>query len=232
MSNIRLNKFIAEAGICSRRKADSLIDEGRVKVNGNVQTQMGITIDTEIDKIEVDNRVINVIEDKKYIILNKPVGYVTTVNEQFARPCVIDLIKEDIRVYPVGRLDMNTSGILILTNDGEFTNRITHPKNHIYKTYEVETKNDISKEDIEKLKNGVDIGGYVTMPAKVKNIKSNKLVISIGEGKNRQIRKMCEAINNKVVKLNRISIGKLTLETLKSGEYKYVTKKELDKVFE
>ena len=232
MSAIRLNKYIAEAGICSRRKADILIDEKRVKVNGIVQTEKGITVDTDIDIIEVDNKRINVIEDKKYIVINKPIGYVTTVKEQFNRPCVLDLIKENIKVYPVGRLDMYTSGILILTNDGEFTNKVTHPTNHVYKTYEVETKNSISDEDICKLEEGVDIGGYITKPAKVKRLEKNKITIAISEGKNRQVRKMCEAINNKVISLNRISIGSLTLNGLKQGKYKYVTKAIINKVFE
>ena len=231
MNNIRLNKYIAEAGICSRRMADSLIDDKKVKVNGVLVTEKGITIDKDKDVVEVNGNTVKPESRKVYILLNKPVGYVTTVKEQFNRPCVTDLIKENIRVYPVGRLDMDTSGLLILTNDGAFTNKITHPKNRIYNTYEVETINDITNEDIIKLKKGVEIDGYVTAPAKVKRISNRKLEISICEGKNRQVRKMLEAVDNKVVKLNRIKIGGLYLRKLKSGEYMYVSKEFIEKVF-
>lgn len=230
MSNIRLNKYIAEAGICSRRKADELIDSKRVLVNGSIG-QKGDIIDDLKDKIEIDGKIIKVQDKKVYILLNKPIGYVTTVKEQFNRPCVIDLIKENLRVYPVGRLDMNTTGLLILTNDGEFANSITHPKHHIYKTYEVEMENDISNQDIAKLEKGVDIGGYITKQAKVARIDSNKIYITIGEGKNRQVRKMIEAVGNKVAKLNRIKIGNLTLGSLKHGQYKYLTQKEINLIY-
>lgn len=231
MSNIRLNKYIAEAGICSRRMADTLIDDKKVKVNGNLVIEKGITIDTEKDTVEVNGQMISRKDKKVYILLNKPVGYVTTVKEQFNRPCVTDLIKENIRVYPIGRLDMDTSGLLILTNDGELTNKITHPKNKIYKTYEVTTYRKIENEDITKLKNGVNIGDYITAPAQVKRISETKLEISICEGKNRQVRKMIEAIDNKVKTLNRIKIGGLYLRKLKPGEYMYVNKSFIEKVF-
>ncbi len=227
----RLNKFIAESGVCSRRQADKLIDEKRVKVNGKLQLEKGIVIDPKKDVVEVDGKKINIIQSKKYIIMNKPVGYVTTVKEQMGRPCVTDLIKENIRVYPVGRLDMDTSGLLILTNDGELTNKITHPKNHIYKTYEVTTYKKVENEDVTKLKNGVDIGEYITAPAIVKKISDTKLEISIHEGKNRQVRKMIEAIDNKVKTLNRTKIGGLYLRKLKQGEYMYVNKAFIEKVF-
>lgn len=227
----RLNKFIAESGVCSRRQADKLIDEKRVKVNGKLQLEKGITINPKKDVVEVDGKKINIIQNKKYIIMNKPVGYVTTVKEQLGRPCVTDLIKENIRVYPVGRLDMDTSGLLILTNDGELTNKITHPKNNIYKTYEVTTYKKVENEDVIKLKNGVDIGEYITAPAIVKKISETKLEISIHEGKNRQVRKMIEAIDNKVKTLNRTKIGGLYLRKLKQGEYIYVNKAFIEKVF-
>lgn len=227
----RLNKFIAESGVCSRRMADKLIDEKRVKVNGKLQLEKGIVIDPKKDVVEVDGNKINVIQNKKYIIMNKPVGYVTTAKEQFNRPCVTDLIKENVRVYPVGRLDMDTSGLLILTNDGELTNKITHPKNHIYKTYEVTTYKKVENEDVVKLKNGVDIGNYVTAHAMVKRVSDTKLEISIHEGKNRQVRKMLEAVDNKVKTLNRIKIGGLYLRKLKPGEYMYVNKAFIEKVF-
>lgn len=230
MASIRLNKYISEAGICSRRKADELIDNKRVKING-MPAEKGISINTETDKVEVDGKIIKLEDKKVYILLNKPEGYVTTASEQFNRPCVIDLIKEDVRVYPVGRLDMYTTGLLLLTNDGEFANNITHPKHHIYKTYEVIAEKNISNEDIIKLEKGIDIGGYITKEAKVKRIASNKINITIGEGKNRQVRKMIEGVQNKVVKLHRAKIGSLTLGNLKKGQYKYLSKQELELIY-
>lgn len=230
MDSIRLNKYIANSGICSRRKADELIDNKKVKVNGSI-AEKGISIDIQKDVVEVDGKIIKQEEKKIYIILNKPVGYVTTVKEQFNRPCVTDLIKENIRVYPIGRLDMDTSGLLILTNDGDLTNKITHPKNHIYKTYEVETEENISNDDIKKLRKGVDIGGYVTKEAEIKRIDNNKIYVTIGEGKNRQVRKMLEAVHNKVVRLHRAKIGELTLGDLKQGQYKYLNKEELKLIY-
>ena len=230
ISNIRLNKFIAQSGICSRRMSDVLIDDKKVKVNGNI-AEKGIVIDSEKDTVEVNGKIIKIVDKKVYILLNKPVGYVTTVKEQFNRPCVIDLIKEEIRVYPVGRLDMDTSGLLLLTNDGDFANSITHPKNNIYKTYEVETKKNISDDDIKKLEKGVDIGGYITKQAKIKIIKENKIHITISEGKNRQVRKMLEAVENKVYKLKRIKIGELTLGELKIGEYRYLNYNQLNSIY-
>lgn len=231
MSEIRLNKYIANAGVCSRRAADKLIDENKVKVNGKVVLEKGTVIDTYKDNVEVNGKKISISEEKVYILLNKPKGYITTAKEQFNRPFVLDLVNEKRRVYPVGRLDMDTSGLLILTNDGQLTNKITHPKNHIYKTYEAILKNELSNVDMQKLEKGVDIGGYVTQPAKVQKLGDKKVRITISEGKNRQVRKMFETVNNKVVELKRISIGKLTLENLEVGKFKYVKYEEICKVF-
>lgn len=231
MNEIRLNKYIASSGICSRRMADKLIDEKKVKVNNKIVMEKGTVVDKEKDVIKVNNKVIRIQEEKKYILMNKPVGYVTTSKEQFNRPCVLDIIAEKNRVYPVGRLDMYTSGLLILTNDGDITNKITHPKNHICKTYEVITKSNLSLEDMQRLESGVDIGGYVTMPAKVQKINENKYSITISEGKNRQVRKMFESVGNKVERLKRISIGKLTLDGIDVGKYKYISYEEIKKVF-
>lgn len=231
MNEIRLNKYIASSGVCSRRMADRLIDEKKVKVNNETVIEKGTVVDTEKDVVKVNDEVIKLEEEKKYILMNKPVGYVTTAKEQFNRPCVLDIITEKNRVYPVGRLDMDTSGLLILTNDGDITNKITHPKNHICKTYEVITKSSLSLEDMQKLENGVDIGGYITMPAKLQKIKENKYKITISEGKNRQVRKMFESVGNKVEKLKRISIGKLALDGIDVGKYKYISYEEMQKVF-
>lgn len=226
----RLNKYIAACGICSRRKADELIISGRITVNDNPVTELGYKV-KESDIVKLDNKVIHLNEDKKYIMLNKPIGYVTTVNEQFSRPCVVDLIKEKGRFFPIGRLDMYSQGLLILTNDGDFANKVIHPRNHIRKQYEVVLDREIFDSDIVKLINGVDIGGYVTKKAEVIKKSQKKLEIAIYEGKNRQIRKMCEAIGFKVISLKRVKIGKLELGELKPGDYVLLKNEDIEKIF-
>jgi len=231
LEEIRINKFIASSGVCSRRNADKIILEGRVKVNGQVTTELGVKV-TSTDKIEVDEKEIFLEARKVYVMLNKPRGYVTTSKEQFNRPSVLELISIKERVFAVGRLDMDSEGLLLLTNDGEFTNKIIHPTKHVAKKYEVELKKEISDVDMEKLRQGVDIGGYKTATAIVERVSNKKMVITIYEGKNRQIRKMCEAVENKVVSLRRIAIGNLALGTLKTGEYKLLSAAEINEIFE
>jgi len=221
----RLNKYIASCGICSRRKADELIEAGKVKVNDQIVTNLGMQV-SDTDVVKVEDKVISKEEKKVYIVLNKPKGYVTTNNEQFNRKSVIDLIHEDVRVYPVGRLDMYTEGLLILTNDGEFSNKLMHPRNKIEKTYVVTTDTNVTKEQIENLKNGVDIGDYFTKPAKVKMVGNNKVEIIISEGKNRQVRRMCESVGINLLNLRRTKVGKIDLETLQTGKYRYLTEEE------
>lgn len=227
---IRINKFIASSGMCSRRNAEKYILEGRVKANGQVVTELA-TVVKENDIVELDNKPIVIEINKRYIMLNKPKGYITTAKEQFSRPSVLDLIDVKERIYPVGRLDMDSRGLLLLTNDGEFTNKIIHPTKHIAKQYEVGLKYNIKNEDIEKLKQGVDIGGYITRPAEVVKVSNNAIIITIYEGKNRQIRRMCEAIGNKVVDLKRFAIGKLQLGELKEGEYTELNYEDINKIF-
>lgn len=227
----RLNKFIASCGVCSRRKADEYIQKGVVTINGVVVTELGTKVKKE-DIVCVDGKEISQMLDKKYILINKPAGYVTTAKEQFNRPCVMDLIKEETRVYPVGRLDMFSEGMLILTNDGDFVNKIIHPKEHVCKTYEVELNKAIDRNTISQLASGVEIGGYITKQAEVIRLDDYNIKITIYEGKNRQIRKMCEALGYKVRKLKRISIGNLELGNLKSGEYRYLNEVEIKKIFE
>ena len=229
---IRLNKYIAECGICSRRKADILIESGKVLVNDIVIKDLGVIIDDTKDQVKVDGKTISKEDKYVYIMLNKPKGYVTTNSEQFGRKSVIDLIDTDYRIFPIGRLDMNTEGLLLLTNDGEFANKLMHPKNKVEKTYIANVKGNITEEKIENLRNGVDIGGYITKPAQVRIISKdkNEIEIKISEGKNRQVRKMCEAVGLKVINLKRTSIGKLNLGNLKIGEYRYLNKNEIDKI--
>lgn len=230
MAEIRINKFIANAGVCSRRNAEKYILAGRIKVNGQVVTELATQVKPE-DIVELDGKRISIATNKKYIMLNKPIGYITTSKEQFSRRSVLDLIDLEERVYPIGRLDMDSHGLLLLTNDGELTNNIIHPTKHISKQYEVRLKYNIKNEDIEKLKQGVDIGGYITRPAEVVKINNNTIIITIYEGKNRQIRRMCETIGNKVVDLKRVSIGNLKLGELKEGEYIELNDEDINKIF-
>ena len=201
MELVRLQKYLADAGIASRRKCEEYISQGMVKVNGQVITELGTKIDQEKDKIEFNDKIVKKSTEKHtYILLNKPIDYVTTVKDQFDRNTVLDLVKTDKRLVPVGRLDMYTSGALILTDDGDFIYKVTHPKHEITKTYTVTLKGNVTKDDVQKLENGVDIGDFVTSKAKVKILKTDieknqsRLEITIHEGKNRQIRRMCEAI--------------------------------------
>ncbi len=221
----RINKYIASCGICSRRKADELISQGKVEINGQVVTDMGHKVDTN-DIVKINGKLITKEEEKVYIVLNKPKGYVTTSSDQFNRKNVIDLINENVRVYPIGRLDMYTEGLLLLTNDGEFANAIMHPRNKIEKTYVVTTDTNITQGQIDKLKNGVDIGDYITKPAKVRIISKDKIEIIISEGKNRQVRRMCDAVEINLLNLKRIKIGNIELGKLQTGKYRYLTNKE------
>lgn len=212
---IRLNKFIAESGYCSRRKADELIKNKKVYVNDVCILEFGTKIDTENDKVVIDGKILKKQKENIYLMLNKPKGYITTNKEQFSRKATIDLIKEEQRVFPIGRLDKDTEGLLLFTNDGDFANLMMHPSHLIEKTYIVETDSDITKEKIYKLKNGVDIGGYITREAKVRKISKNRLEIVISEGKNRQVRRMCQAVDINVINLKRIKYGNIELGNLK-----------------
>ena len=226
MEEIRLQKYLAEAGIASRRKCEEYITDGRIKVNGKIINELGTKVNPEKDEIYFDDKKIENKEELVYILLNKPIGYVTTAKDQFNRDTVMNLIKIKERVVPVGRLDMYTSGALLLSNDGNFVYKITHPKHEINKTYTVTLKGIVTKEDVEKLEKGVDIGGYITKPAKVKILKTDieknisRLEITIHEGKNRQVRKMCEAIGKKIQALHRTKIGNISVKTLKIGQWR------------
>lgn len=237
MELIRLQKFLAEAGIASRRKSEEYIIQGKVKVNGIIVTELGTKIDPEKDKIEYNNTIIKQNNDSNvYILLNKPIDYITTVKDQFNRNTVMDLVKINKRLVPVGRLDMYTSGALILTDDGDFVYKITHPKHEITKTYTVTLKGIITKEEVLKLENGVDIGGFVTSKAKAKILKTDeeqnksRVEITIHEGKNRQVRRMCESIGKKVLALHRSKIGNIGVKDLKLGNWRYLSNSEVDEL--
>lgn len=253
----RLQKYLANNGVAARRKCEEFIQEGRVKVNGQVVKELGTKINPEKDIVEFDGKVVKPVGKKVYILLNKPIGYVTTVKDQFERPTVLDLVKVEEKVLPVGRLDMYTSGALILSNDGEFINKVTHPRNEVEKTYTVTVKGIVIKEDVEKLQNGVEIQmdklyenedenneendynpkqkdkTFKTGKAKVKILKTDeeknisRLQITIHEGKNREVRKMCEAIGKKVLALHRRKIGNLDVKNIELGKWRYLNKKEV-----
>ena len=236
MEDIRLQKYLAEAGVASRRKCEEYIIQGRVKVNNEIAI-LGMKVNPEKDVVLFNNKKIDKKEELVYILLNKPIGYVTTSKDQYSRDSVLDLVKVKQRIVPVGRLDMYTSGALLLSNDGEFVYRITHPKHEIDKTYTVTLKGIITDEEVEKLKNGVKIEDYITKPAKVKILKTDieknisRLEITIHEGKNRQVRKMCEAVGKKVLALHRAKIGNLGVKDLKLGTWRYLTVKEIEELF-
>ena len=228
---MRLNKYISSSGVTSRRKADELTQNGNVKVNGITIKEMGYQVQ-EDDIVEVNGQIIKPTKKKVYIALNKPPGYITTVSDEQGRPTVMALVTDvQERIFPVGRLDYETSGLLIMTNDGEFFNELAHPNKKTKKTYRALVSGTVSNERIAKLRNGVDIGGYVTAKAWVKLIKQMKttavLEITIQEGKNRQIRKMCKAVGNKVIELQRIAIGDVMLGRLKEGHYRKLTQEEI-----
>lgn len=226
----RLQKYIARCGLASRRKAEELILQGHVKVNGLIIKELGSKVDPVNDIVTVYNK--EIFENKKniYIKLYKPEGYITTAKDQFNRKTVLDLINIKERIYPVGRLDYNTSGLLLLTDDGDLAYKLMHPKYQIYKTYEATVKGRISIEKINQLKTGVIIDEYKTAPAKVKLLIKNEISIvqiSIHEGKNRQVRKMFDSVGHNVIKLKRISFGNINLDGLNEGQWKYLTEEEI-----
>lgn len=224
----RLQKYLAECGIASRRKCEEYIIQGKVQVNGKTITELGVKVNPEKDKITFDGKNVKQEERKVYILLNKPIGYVTTSDEQFGRDKVLDLVKVRERVVPVGRLDMYTSGALILTNDGDFVYKVTHPKHEITKTYTVTVKGIIKNEEVEQLRKGVKIDDYTTRPAKVKILKTDeekdisRLEITIHEGKNRQVRRMCESVGRRVIALHRSKIGNIGVKDIELGKWRYL----------
>lgn len=232
----RLQKYLASCGVASRRKCEEYILQGKVQVNGRTITELGTKINSERDVIKFDEIIIKQTEKLVYILLNKPIGYVTTVDDQFGRDTVLDLVKVKERIVPVGRLDMYTSGALILTNDGDFVYKVTHPKHEIEKTYTVTVKGIIQNSEVKQLKEGVEIDNYKTKPAKVKILKTDKekdisrLEITIHEGKNRQVRRMCEAVGRKVIALHRSKIGKIGVKDIEIGKWRYLRDNEIQEL--
>lgn len=231
---MRLQKYMAECGVASRRKCEELIDQGRVAVNGMKVARQGIQIDPQKDRVEVDGSEIRLQQEKIYLMLNKPKGVVTTVSDQFGRKNVKDLVDCPQRIFPVGRLDYDTEGLLFLTNDGTFAYQMTHPGHKIDKCYLARVKGIPGEEALERLRGGVILDGWKTAPAKAEleqNTGKNALVrLTIYEGRNRQVRKMLDAVGFPVLELRRISIGGVTLGDLPSGRWRHLTKEELKRL--
>lgn len=229
----RLQKYMASCGITSRRKCEELILLGKVKVNGNVIEELGFKVNPLKDIVEYDGRVITKEEKKVYIMLNKPEDVITSVKDEKDRKTVIDIVKVNERIFPIGRLDYDSSGLILLTNDGELYNKIIHPRVELDKKYVAVVKGEVSLDDKEKFESGIDIGGYITAPAKLKMLEYSHrkdlstIEVCIHEGKNRQIRKMCSAINHEVISLKRVSIGNIRLGQLKKCEYRYLNDEEM-----
>ena len=236
----RLQKYMARCGVASRRKCEEIILEGKIKVNGAIITEVGTKIDPEKDIVEYNDNVIKIEEKKVYIMLNKPEGYITSVKDVKGRKTVLDIVNVDERIYPIGRLDYDSSGLLLLTNDGSIYNNIIHPRVSIKKKYIAVCRGKFTDNDIKTFKKGIDIGGYVTAEADIEVISEEKsfnrncdeilstVEISIHEGKNRQIRRMCSSLNHEVISLKRVSIGDIKLGYLKKGQWRDLTDSELN----
>lgn len=231
----RLQKYLAECGVASRRKAEELILAGKIKVNGEVVNELGTKINPARDKVTYNNEVVKMEKSKVYILLNKPAGYISSAKDQFDNPSVLHLVKDiKVRLYPVGRLDKDTTGAIILTNDGDFSYKLTHPKHEISKTYIAEVQGVPTTEEMRTFSKGVYIDGKKTYPARIrimKETKKNSIVeIIIHEGRNRQVKKMCEAIGHKVITLHRQAIGRINIDGVKEGRYRNLTAKEIEEL--
>ncbi len=229
---VRLQKYIAMSGAASRRAAEKLIDEGRVKVNGKKVTEQGIKVEIGNDKVELDGKLIRAENKKVYIAVNKPAGYVTTMHDQFDRPTVMELVQDlNVRVFPVGRLDYETEGLLIMTNDGIWANKVTHPRYEASKRYYAVLKGVLTIPSLNRIRRGVMIDGRKTSPAEceIKEIEGGMTLveITIHEGRNRQVRKMFEAVGNPVIELKRVQIGNIQLGNLPEGRWRHLTSGEI-----
>ena len=224
----RLQKLISRAGVTSRRDAENLIAAGRVTVDGKIITELGAKADIEKNKICVDGKPLTFDAEKVYILLNKPRGYVSTVKDERGRKTVLDLVNISARIFPIGRLDLNSEGLLLLTNDGELMNALIHPKFQINKTYIAKVTGDITEEKLDKLRAGIELEDGVTAPAEIYLLNAETVQITIHEGRNRQIRRMFAAIGCDVQRLKRIAFAGLTLDGVKVGKFRYLTRAEIN----
>lgn len=228
----RLQKYLASCGVASRRMSEEIIKSGRVAVNGKIVTEMGVKIKIGTDKVTVDGKDITPEEEHVYLMLNKPEGYVTTAHDPQGRPTVLDLVAEvPQRVFPIGRLDVDTEGLLFLTNDGELAYRLTHPKFAVTKVYHALVTGKPSEDKLDRMRNGLKLEDGMTKPCTVKVIRrynhKTMLEITISEGRNRQVRRMCQAIGNPIIELERVKIENIELSQVKRGQYRKLTLEEL-----
>ena len=228
----RLQKYLASCGVASRRMSEEIIKSGRVAVNGQIVTEMGVKIKIGTDKVTVDGKDIIPEEEHVYLMLNKPEGYVTTAHDPQGRPTVLDLVAEvPQRVFPIGRLDVDTEGLLFLTNDGELAYRLTHPKFAVTKVYHALVTGKPSEDKLDRMRNGLKLEDGMTKPCTVKVIRrynhKTMLEITISEGRNRQVRRMCQAIGNPIIELERVKIENIELSQVKRGQYRKLTLEEL-----
>lgn len=224
---MRINKFIAACNVASRRKAEEYILAGRVKINGQIITDLSFQVEDE-DIVLFDEKRIIIQPDLKYYLLNKPAGIVSTAKDQFGRKSVVDFFDQDLRLYPVGRLDYDSRGLLIITNDGDLTYRLTHPKHNIDKTYIVKTDMDLSDSQMVGFKSGVDIGDFITSSCMIERISPKSYKVIISEGRNRQIRRMFSAFGITVTDLQRVAIGDLRIESIKEGQFEELKPEQIE----
>lgn len=224
---MRINKFLADAGIASRRKSEKLILDGEISINDKIMTDLAYQV-KNTDVVKYKNKIVKPVNKKYYLMLNKPIDYACTNSKKHDDKIIFDLIDIDTKLFSIGRLDKDSRGLILITNDGDIYNKIIHPRNEIFKKYIVEIDRDFRKEDKYKLESGIDIGGYITTRSKVKTLSNRKIQIEISEGKNRQVRRMFAALGYNVLDLNRISIGKINMSKLEIGKYRHLTNNELN----
>lgn len=224
---VRINKFLADAGIASRRKSEKLILDGEISINGKTMTDLAYQV-KNTDIVKYKNKIVKPVNKKYYLMLNKPIDYACTNSKKHDDKIIFDLIDIDTKLFSIGRLDKDSRGLILITNDGDIYNKIIHPRNEIFKKYIVEIDRDFRKEDKYKLESGIDIGGYITTKSKVKILSNKKIQIEISEGKNRQVRRMFATLGYNVIDLNRISIGKINMSKLEIGKYRHLTNNELN----
>lgn len=231
---MRLNRFMAQAGVAARRKCDELIEAGKVKINGQVVEQLGTKIDELKDQVEVNGKIINRVSEFTYVLLNKPAETITAVDDAHKRQTVVELVETQQRIYPVGRLDYNTTGVLLLTDDGDLTNRLLHPKFKAAKIYNVLLNRRMRPIDFHKFKNGIEIEGKKTLPCKIREVRvvdnCSFLEVELREGRKRQIRLMFDALGYEVETLDRISFAGLSYKGLQKGHWRYLSQSEIEKL--
>jgi len=229
---IRLNRFMAQSGVAARRKCDELIIQGKVKVNGEVVSELGTVIDEEHDTIEFNGKILSKPSEYTYILLNKPADVITSVDDKHRRKTVVELVETAKRIYPVGRLDYNTTGVLLLTDDGDLTNKLLHPRFKSPKIYTVLLDKKLRPIDLHHLQKGIELDGYKTQPCKIREIRTvdncSFLEVELREGRKRQIRLMFEQFNYVVEELDRITFAGLTYKGLKRGQWRYLTEEEVE----